>query len=178
MICTGVWGILRLLAELLAETVCSQISAPNICRIEEPWHIVCITVNHMDIRQCVIHSACCCGFFFFLFLLRGGRHLSRQCFNVAQHTCATCGHMQPRPPLNVIWSQMHPQRFLWVFTPLPRSICPPVIGSLRTYDDTKCGQILTSADLLIQLSARRRIDCNEPPQTSHSGCYNKVNIRI
>ena len=85
--------MLRLLVKVLVETACSQVSAPNICRIEEPGHEVCITVNHMDIRQCVIHSACCCGFSFFLFMLRGGRHLSRQCINVAQHICVACGHM-------------------------------------------------------------------------------------
>lgn len=43
----------------------------NICclvwRVREPKHIICITVNQMEITQCVIHSAYCCGFFLFCF---------------------------------------------------------------------------------------------------------------
>lgn len=41
-----------------AETVCSQTSAANIGRLMEPKHVNYITVNQMEVRRCVIDSAC------------------------------------------------------------------------------------------------------------------------
>ena len=41
----------------------SQTSAACRWRMREPQHVICITVNRMESRRRVIHSACCCGFF-------------------------------------------------------------------------------------------------------------------
>ena len=57
----------------------------------ESPNTVYITVNHMETRQCVIHSACCCGFFFlffFFFLCCRWCHLSGRSFNVVQDMCS------------------------------------------------------------------------------------------
>ena len=61
----------------------NQTSAANTGRLKEPKHVINNTMNHMEITQCVIHSARCCGssssssIFFFFSLFHGGSQLSR-----------------------------------------------------------------------------------------------------
>lgn len=80
-------------------------------------------LHYMQIRQCVIHSACCR----FCFLVCGGCQLSRQSFSVAQATCVhTAKKMWSHADRTTsgcdIGSQMHPQCVLWLFTPVVRAV--------------------------------------------------------
>ena len=49
----GVWWYYS-----VAETVCSQTSAAKISMLMEPKQVNYITVNQMEVRRCVIDSAC------------------------------------------------------------------------------------------------------------------------
>lgn len=51
----------------------------NVDRVRELTQVIYVTVNYMEIRQRLIHSACCCGFFFIILFYRG-RQLGRQSY--------------------------------------------------------------------------------------------------
>ena len=138
----------------LKQTVCSQTSAANIGRLREAKLVIYITVKRMEIRQCVIFSACFCLCGFFMMFRRGHR-LSRRSFSLAQDSfvytlfkdVVTCG-----PDHLLMWPEcMDLSRYL---SSVPVRIggghtftetCPSVMmGSLWTEDNARFEQGLSS----------------------------------